>query len=116
LWRKINVIVESTIAFILILTAASVVYALGRRAAPKPVQSENERSTYACGEKIPLQKLKLNVTLSKYLIYFVVLDSSVLLLAFATLVTQGVNMPLMMLYLALMLASSLLLYEGGKEQ
>ena len=108
-------IVESTIAFILILTAASVVYALGRRAAPKPAQSENECSTYACGEKIPLQKLKLNVTLSRYLIYFVVLDSSVLLLAFATLVTQGVNMPLMMLYLALMLASSLLLYEGGKE-
>jgi NADH:ubiquinone oxidoreductase subunit 3 (subunit A) len=109
-------LLESAIAFILIVAAASLIYALGRRAAPKPVQSENERSTYACGEKAPVQKQRITVTLSKYLIYFVILDSSVLLIAFATIITQGVNMPLLILYLGMMLASSLLLLEGGKDQ
>lgn len=114
--RNTSLMIESTVAFILILASAAFIYAVGRRFAPKPVQSENERLTYACGEKMPLQKLKINVTLSRYLIYFVILDSSVLLLAFATLVTQGFNVPLFLLYLFMMLASSLLLLEGGKEQ
>jgi len=109
-------IIESLVAFLIILVTTSLIYVLGRRAAPKPVQSENERLTYACGEKIPLQKLKISVPLSRYLIYFVILDSSVLLLAFATLATRGVNISLLLLYLFMMLASSLLLLEGGKEQ
>ena len=106
---------ESAIAFILIVAAASLIYTLGRRASPKPAQSENERSEYACGEKAPLQKLKINVSLYKYLIYFVIFDSSVLLLAFAALLGQGTNMTLLILYLFIMFASSLLLLDGGKE-
>ena len=109
-------LVESIIAFILITVVASLIYALGRRASPKPAQTENAVSTYACGERAPIQKQRITVTLSKYLIYFVILDSSVLLLAFATLITRGVNMPLLLLYLGMMLASSLLLLEGGKDQ
>lgn len=109
-------LVESLVAFLLITAAAWLVYALGRRAAPKPAQSRNATSTYACGEEAPIQKQRITVTLSKYLIYFVILDSSVLLLAFATLVSQGVNVPLLLLYLGIVLASNLLLLEGGKEQ
>ena len=109
-----NLITESIVAFFIILAAASAIYLLGRRSAPKPTQSENERLTYACGEKTPIQNLRIGVPLSKYLIYFVILDSSVLLLAFATVYTQGVNVPLLLLYLFIMLASSLLLLEGGK--
>jgi NADH:ubiquinone oxidoreductase subunit 3 (subunit A) len=108
-------LVESVIAFLLIVAAALLVYALGRRAAPKPAQSGNTTSTYACGEKAPIQKQRITLTLSKYLIYFVILDSSVLLVAFATIVTKGVNAPLLLLYLGIMLASSLLLLEGGKD-
>jgi NADH:ubiquinone oxidoreductase subunit 3 (subunit A) len=108
-------ILESIIAFLLIAAAAWFVYALGRRAAPKPEQSGNATSTYACGEKAPIQKQRINLTLSRYLIYFVILDSSVLLLAFATLLTQGLNAPLLLLYLGMLLASSLLLLEGGKD-
>ena len=111
-----NTLVESIVAFILITAAASLIYALGRRVSPKPVQTENAVSTYACGERAPIQKQRITVTLSKYLIFFVILDSSVLLLAFATLITQGVNMPLLLLYLGMILASSLLLLEGGKDQ
>jgi NADH:ubiquinone oxidoreductase subunit 3 (subunit A) len=106
---------ESAIAFILILAAASLIYALGRRAAPKPAQNENERSAYACGEKATFPKLRVNVSLYKYLIYFVIFDSSVLLLAFASSMIQGTNVPLLILYLFMMLASSLILLEGGKE-
>jgi hypothetical protein len=106
-------LVESLVAFLLIVVAAWLVYALGRRAAPKPAQSGNAKLTYACGEKAPVQKQRITVTLSKYLVYFVILDSSILLIAFATLVTQAVNVPLLLLYLGMLLAANLLLLEGG---
>ena len=107
-------LVESAIAFILILGAVSLIYFLGRRASPKPAQSESERSEYACGEKAPLQRLRINVSLYKYLIYFTILDSSVLLLAFAAL-GQGLNITFLILYLSMILVSSLLLLDGGED-
>ena len=78
-------LVESIIAFILILVTAFVIYAMGRRVSPKPVQSESERSTYACGENVVFSGLRVNVSLYRFLIYFVIFDSAVLLLAFAAL-------------------------------
>jgi NADH:ubiquinone oxidoreductase subunit 3 (subunit A) len=105
---------EILIAFGLIVASALFIYFLGRRASPKHAQSENERSEYACGEKAPIQRLKINVSLYKYLIYFAIFDSSVLLLAFSTLPEQGPNVTLLILYLFIMLASSLVLLEGGK--
>jgi hypothetical protein len=63
-----------------------------------------------------VQKQRITVTLVRYLIYFVILDSAILLLAFATLVNQGVNMPLLLVYLGILLASNMLLLEGGKDQ
>jgi len=109
-------LIESLIAFLLIFTAVMFIYMLGRRASPKHVQSETERSEYACGEKAPIQRLKINVSLYKYLIYFAIFDSSVLLLAFSALSAEGVNVTLLILYLFIMLASSLVLLEGGKDQ
>ena len=106
---------ETLIAFLLILAAASFIYVLGRRAAPKHAQSETERAEYACGERAPIQRLKINVSMYKYLIYFAIFDSSVLLLAFSALLGQGTNVPFMVLYLFIMLASSLILLEGGKD-
>jgi NADH:ubiquinone oxidoreductase subunit 3 (subunit A) len=107
---------EAIIAFLLILSAALFIYALGRHASPKPAQSENERAEYACGEKAPIQRLKINITLYRYLIYFAIFDSSVLLLAFAALLGNETNVPLMLIYLSMLLASSLILLDGGKEQ
>ncbi len=107
---------EAIIAFLLILSAALFIYALGRHASPKPTQSENERAEYACGEKAPIQRLKINITLYRYLIYFAIFDSSVLLLAFAALLGNETNVPLMLIYLSMLLASSLILLDGGKEQ
>jgi NADH:ubiquinone oxidoreductase subunit 3 (subunit A) len=109
------VLVEAAVAFLLVIAAASLIYVLGRRAAPKPAQTEGERSTYACGEKVAYPRLRVNVSLYKYLIYFVILDSSVMLTAFATFLSQGINIPLLLLYLGIMLAASLLLFEGGRD-
>jgi NADH:ubiquinone oxidoreductase subunit 3 (subunit A) len=106
--------VESFIAFLLIFAAAVFIYVLGRGAAPKHAQSEAELSEYACGEKAPVQRLKINVSLYRYLIYFAIFDSSVLLLAFAALSAEGVNVTLLVLYLFILLVSSLILLEGGK--
>lgn len=108
-------IVEATVAFVLLLVAALFVYGLGRRVAPKPAQSDGERSAYACGEKATFPGLKVNVSLYKYLIYFVVLDSSVLLIAFGSFTGHAINTTLLIVYLFVMLGSSLLLLEGGKD-
>jgi len=107
-------IIESIVAFVLILCAASFIYVLGRRNAPKTTQTDVERSVYACGEKIAYPKLRVNVSLYKYLIYFVILDSSVLLLAFGSFMGQ-INVPLILVYLFVLLASSMLLMDGGKD-
>ncbi len=108
-------IIESIVAFVLIVSAASLIYLLGRRAAPKPAPTTAESTAYACGEKVAYPKLKVNVSLYKYLIYFVVLDSSVLLLAFASFLNMGINVPLILIYLLMMLAAGLLLLDGGKD-
>lgn len=107
---------EAIIAFLFILSAALLIYVLGRHASPKPVQSENERAEYACGEKAPIQRLKISITLYRYLIYFAIFDSSVLLLAFAALLGNETNVPLMIIYLSMLLASNLILLDGGKDQ
>ena len=107
-------IIEAIVAFVLIISATLVIYLLGRRVAPKPIQTEAELTAYACGEKVTFPQLRVNVSLYKYLIYFVVLDSSVILIAFAAF-TGLVNVPLVMVYLFMMLGAGLLLVDGGKE-
>jgi NADH:ubiquinone oxidoreductase subunit 3 (subunit A) len=108
-------IIEAIVAFVLIFSASTLIYQLGRRAAPKPVQTDAERSSYACGEKVTYQKLRVNVALYKYLIYFVILDSSVLLLAFGSFMQTGINVTLILVYLFMMLAAGLVLLDGGKD-
>ena len=108
-------IVEALIAFVLIFVSTFVIYSLGKRSAPKTVISENEQAAYACGEKATFHGLKINVSLYKYLIYFVIFDSSVLLLAFASFSIAGTNPLLLILYLGILLAAGLVLLEGGKD-
>jgi NADH:ubiquinone oxidoreductase subunit 3 (subunit A) len=109
-------LIGSIIAFVLIVASAGVIYILGRRAAPKPVQTDSERSSYACGENVSFPKLRVNVSLYRYLIYFVIIDSSVLLLAYASFMSTGINVPLVVIYMLMLLAAGLLLFEGGKKK
>ena len=106
---------ESVVALVLVIAVSFLVYILGRRLSPKPKQSENEQATYACGEKATFPKLKINVSLYKYLIYFIILDSSVLLIAFASVALFTANILLFMFYLLIVLVSSFLLVGGGSQ-
>ncbi len=105
---------EAIIAFVLIFVSTYVIYALGKRAAPKTAISENEQAAYACGEKVTFQGLKINVSLYKYLIYFVIFDSAVLVLAFAAFSVIA-NPLLLILYLGIILAAGYVLLDGGKD-
>ncbi len=109
-------IVEAIIAFFLIFIASLAIFVIGKRSAPKTVLSENEQSAYACGEKVTFQGLKINVSLYKYLIYFVVFDSSVLVLAFAAFALASTNWLLLILYLGIILAAGLVLLDGGGKE
>ena len=85
---------QPIIAFVLIFISTYAIYAIGRRSAPKTKESENEQMAYACGEKAVFHRPKMNISLYKYIIYFVIFDSAVLLLAFAS-VAIGFANPLL---------------------
>lgn len=107
-------IIEALIAFVLIFVSVLLIYVIGKRNAPKTTISENEQDVYACGEKVSTQGLKINVSLYKYLIYFVIFDSSVLVLAFASL-AMGANPLMLILYLGIILAAGVVVLDGGKD-
>ena len=109
------IIEDSIIAFIIIFICTFAIYSLGKRSAPKTTVSENEQASYACGERATFHGLRINVSLYKYLIYFVIFDSAVLVLAFAAFALANTNPYLLILYLGIILAAGLVLLEGGKE-
>lgn len=110
-------ILELLIAFTLVLAAASLIYAIGRAKSPKTKTNENEASSYACGEKVIFRRLSLNISLYKFLVYFIIVDSSVLLVAFASIASLSAELivPLFLIYLSILLVASVLLVKGGKE-
>lgn len=103
---------EPIIAFLLVLFTSSVIYILAGRLAPKPLLSEEKSSMYACGEKVSSKRLIVNVSLYKYLIFFAIIDSSVLILAFAALTLEMINPFSLLIYLGTILAADLLLLGG----
>jgi NADH:ubiquinone oxidoreductase subunit 3 (subunit A) len=108
--------VEPIIVFLLILGVSSAIYLLGRRWAPKPHKTEDKSSMYACGEKMRPKKLKITVTLYKYLIYFVIIDSSVLIMAFAALALDTMNPLPLLVYLFTITIATLLLTGGDQRR
>jgi NADH:ubiquinone oxidoreductase subunit 3 (subunit A) len=110
-----EILLDASVAFLLIFISTFAIYTIGKRSAPKTTISENEQSAYACGEKATFPGLKITVSLFKYLIYFVIFDSAVLVLAFAAFSLAGTNPLFLILYLSIILAAGLVLLEGGKE-
>jgi NADH:ubiquinone oxidoreductase subunit 3 (subunit A) len=107
--------IEFVVALILIFAASSLVYLFGRHLSPKSIKTEGGESSYACGETATFSKLRINVSLYRYLIYFVVLDSSVLMVAFASLSLSTLNFLGLLIYLFIMLAAGFLLVGGGDQ-
>jgi NADH:ubiquinone oxidoreductase subunit 3 (subunit A) len=104
---------EALIAFVLIFVCTFAIYTSGKRSAPKTTISDNEQAAYACGEKATFHGIKINVSLYRFLIYFVIFDSAVLVLAFASFALAGTNPLFLFLYLGIILAALLVLLEGG---
>ncbi len=104
--------IEPIIAFLLILFVSSVIYIITKRLVPKPPISDEKSSMYACGEKVFSKRLLVNVTLYKYLIFFVIIDSPALILAFAALALEMITPLILLLYLGIILAADLLLLGG----
>lgn len=107
-----TLIVESLVAFLVILIVSSLIYLSSRLLSQKTSASEEKRSMYACGEKVFSKRLLVNVTLYKYLIFFVIIDSPALILAFAALALEIINPFSLLIYLTIILAADLLLLGG----
>ncbi len=104
--------IETLVAFLLILSVAAVIYVLSKGLVPKSEDSEEKSSMYACGEKVVSKRLLVNVSLYKYLIFFVIIDSPALIIAFAALALQMINPFTLLIYLGIILAADLLLLGG----
>ncbi|MGB9958910.1 MAG: NADH-quinone oxidoreductase subunit A [Candidatus Bathyarchaeales archaeon] len=102
-------------AFILILVASFLIYIFGWMLAPKSAKNKEKETTYACGEEASFRRVKITLSLHNYLIYFVIMDSSVLLIAFASLSHSMLNLLYLLVYLALALTATFLLFEGGEK-
>ena len=102
-------------ALILVVAISFLIYTVGLLLSPKPVKNGDKELSYACGEKADFRKIRITMSLHKYLVYFVILDSSLLLIAFASLAFSTLNFLCILLYLLLALISSFLLIEGGEQ-
>ena len=105
-------LIESLVAFIIIVSLSFLIYILSHLLTPKSSQSEEKSSTYGCGEKVFTKRLLVNVSLYKYLIFFVIIDSPALILAFAALGLEIINPFTLLIYLGIILAADLLLLGG----
>jgi len=103
---------ELLISFISVLFISLIIYLLALRKAPKSRRGPQHISVYACGEKVRLGRLFMNITFYKYLAYFVILDSSIIIAAFASLALTAAILPFLLTYLGAILAAVLLLTEG----
>lgn len=104
--------IEIIIAFLLVLFCSLITYILTGRLVQKTSNNQDKSSMYACGEKVFPTRLLVNVSLYKYLIFFVILDSSALILAFGALALEIINPFSLLVYLGIVLAADLLLLGG----
>jgi NADH:ubiquinone oxidoreductase subunit 3 (subunit A) len=104
---------ETIIAFFLVLFCSLITYVLTGRFVQKTIYNEEKSSMYACGEKVFPKRLLVNVSLYKYLIFFVILDSPVLILAFGALALEVINPFNLLIYLSIILAADMLLLGGS---
>lgn len=105
-------LIESLVAFMIILVLSILIYLSSHLLTQKASASEEKNEMYACGEKVFSKRLLVNVTLYKYLIFFVIIDSPALILAFAALALEMINPFSLLIYLGIILAADLLLLGG----
>jgi NADH:ubiquinone oxidoreductase subunit 3 (subunit A) len=104
--------VESIVAFLIIIVLTSLIYLSSRLLTQNSPASAEKNAMYACGEKVFSKRLLVNVSLYKYLIFFVIIDSPALILAFAALALEMINPFTLLIYLGIILAADFLLLGG----
>lgn len=72
----------------------------------------DKKMPYACGERLASLTSIVVITLYKYVIYFIILDSSLAILAFASMALNHSNIWFFSIYVLMLLISSLLLPRG----
>ena len=105
-------LVESLVAFLIILVLSALIYLSSRLLTQKSPASKEKSAMYACGERMPTKRLLVNVSLYKYLIFFVIIDSPALILAFAALAFEMISPFALLLYLGIIFAADMLLLGG----
>ena len=105
-------LVESLVAFLIILVLTSLIYLSSRLLTQKSPVSKEKSAMYACGEKVFSKRLLVNVSLYKYLIFFVIIDSPALILAFAALALEMISPFALLIYLGIIFAADMLLLGG----
>lgn len=109
------IVVEVSTAFAAILGVAILIYLLSRVKASKSPPAEEKNSMYFCGEKVILRNLNISITFYEYLIYFVLLDSSALIIALAATEVEAANPIFLIGYSLLMLIATLTLSRGAQQ-
>jgi len=105
-------LVELFVSFVSILAISSIIYLAALKKAPKSRRTPQHVSVYACGEKVRVGRLSMNLTFYKYLAYFMILDSSIIIAAFASLSFDVATLPFLLTYLSAILVAVLLLAAG----
>ena len=105
-------LVELFVSFVSILAISSIIYLAALKKAPKSRRTSQHVSVYACGEKVRVGRLSMNLTFYKYLAYFMILDSSIIIAAFASLSFDVATLPFLLTYLSAILVAVLLLAAG----
>lgn len=88
---------------------------LGNRLAPITEDRESGKMQYACGEKPIRISQRIQASLNQYLVYFLVIDSSLLIIAFSVFDATLANILPIMMYLSILLVSVFLFLDGGEK-
>ena len=99
----------------MILGASSLICLLGNRLAPITEDRESGKMQYACGEKPIRISQRIQASLNQYLVYFLVIDSSLLIIAFSVFDATLANILPIMMYLSILLVSVFLFLDGGEK-
>lgn len=99
----------------MILGASSVMCILGNRLAPKTEDRESGKMQYACGEKPVRISQRFQASLNKYLVYFLIIDSSLLIVAFSVFAASLATILPIMMYLSIVFVSVLLFLDRGDQ-
>lgn len=101
-------IVTFLVTLLIIISVSSLTYFFAGRLSSHLSQSPEKTSIYACGERLSVSRLVVDPTLYEYSVYFLIFDSGIFLLAFASQVLEQSSVYVVS-YLLIVLLSILLL-------